>query len=98
MFVVLWMFEAKAGAEEDFARVYGTAGDWARLFRRSPAYVATELIRDVDVARRFITIDRWESRDAFEQFKAAAQPEYEALDARCKQLTRDERLIGHFGT
>jgi heme-degrading monooxygenase HmoA len=98
MFVVLWMFEAKAGAEEDFARVYGTEGDWARLFRRSPGYVTTELIRDVAVARRFVTIDRWESREAFERFKAAAQPEYEALDARSKQLTRDERLIGHFGT
>jgi hypothetical protein len=28
MFVVLWMFEAKAGAEEDFARAYGPDGDW----------------------------------------------------------------------
>jgi heme-degrading monooxygenase HmoA len=98
VFVVLWMFEAKAGAEADFARVYGPEGDWARLFRRGPGYLATELVRDLEVARRFVTIDRWESRDAFHQFKAATHGEYEALDARCRPLTRSQRLIGHFET
>ncbi len=96
MFVVLWMFEAKAGAEQDFARVYGPDGDWARLFRQSPGFLATELIRDLEIVRRFVTIDRWESRQAFERFKAATQAEYEALDVRCKELTRSERLIGHY--
>src|SRR6266849_5594843 len=94
----LGRFEARAGAEEALARVDGGGVVGAWLVRRSPGHATTELIRDVAVARRFVTIDRWESREAFERFKAAAQPEYEALDARCKQLTRDERLIGHFGT
>ncbi|HYK82230.1 MAG TPA: antibiotic biosynthesis monooxygenase [Gemmatimonadales bacterium] len=96
MFIVLWMFEAKAGAEEDFARAYGPAGDWARLFGRSPEYIATELVRDLEIARRFLTIERWRSRHGFEQFRAGAKHECEALDARCKELTRNERLIGHF--
>jgi len=92
VFVVLWMFEAKAGAEED--------GDWAQLFRRSGggAYLDSQLARDIEIARRFVTIDRWASRAAFDAFKAAAKPEYDALDARCRQLTRSERLIGHFET
>lgn len=96
MFVVLWMFEAKAGAEDDFARVYGPDGDWARLFRRSPGYLETQLVRDAQMAQRFLTIDRWASRRAFEEFKASCQAEYDALDARCEPLTRSERLIGHF--
>jgi heme-degrading monooxygenase HmoA len=96
VFIALWMFEAKAGAEDDFARAYGPEGDWARLFQRSPGYIATELVRDLEIARRFLTIDRWHSREAFEQFHTAAKHEYEALDARCKELTRSERLIGHF--
>ncbi len=96
MLVVLWMFEARAGAEEDFARAYGADGDWAQLFRRSPGYVQTELIHDTEIARRFVTIDRWTSREAFEEFKVAWRADYESLDARCKQLTRSERLLGHF--
>ena len=84
MFVVLWMFEAKAGAAEDFVRAYG--------------YLDSQLARDIEIARRFVTIDRWASRAAFDAFKAAAKPEYDALDARCRQLTRSERLIGHFET
>lgn len=96
MFVVLWMFEAKAGAEGDFARAYGPDGDWVRLFRRGAGYVETQLVRDVEIGRRFVTIDRWASRAAFEEFKAACRQDYEALDARCKELTRSERLIGYF--
>lgn len=98
MFVVLWMFEAKAGAEQDFVRAYGPDGEWAQLFRRSTGYLETWLVRDVEVARRFVTIDRWASRQAFEDFKASAKTEYDALDARCQQLTRSERLLGHFET
>jgi heme-degrading monooxygenase HmoA len=100
LFVVLWMFEAKAGAEEDFVRAFGPEGDWAQLFRRSGggAYLDTQLVRDIEIARRFVTIDRWASRAAFDAFKAAARADYDALDARCRQLTRSERLIGHFET
>ena len=98
MFVVVWMFEAKAGAEEDFVRAYGPEGEWAKLFRRSAGFVDSALARDIGIARRFVTIDRWASRAAFDAFKAAAKPEYDALDARCRQLTRSERLIGHFET
>ncbi len=100
MFVVVWMFEAKAGAEEDFVRAYGPDGDWAQLFRRSggESFLDSELARDIEIARRFVTIDRWASRAAFDAFKASAKADYDALDARCRQLTRSERLIGHFET
>jgi len=98
MFVVLWMFEANVGAEDDFTRAYGSHGDWARLFRRSERYLETQLARDVEVARRFVTIDRWASRGAFDKFRATCKAEYDALDARCRALTRSERLIGHFET
>ncbi|PYO68384.1 MAG: hypothetical protein DMD69_07085 [Gemmatimonadetes bacterium] len=98
MFVVVWMFEAKAGAEEDFIRTYGPEGEWAKLFRRSAGYVDSALARDIGIARRFVTIDRWASRAAFDEFKASAKADYDALDARCQHLTRSERLIGHFET
>src|SRR5205807_6152035 len=92
------MFEAKAGAEEDFVRAYGPDGDWAQLFRRSggESFLDSQLARDIELARRFVTIDRWESRAAFDAFKASAKADYDALDARCRQLTRSVRLIGQF--
>src|SRR2546422_8528105 len=66
------MFEAKAGAEEDFVRAYGPDGDWAQLFRRSGggAYLDSQLARDIEIARRFVTIDRWASRAAFTNRRA----------------------------
>ena len=48
MFVILWEFQVKPGFEDEFARVYGTDGDWARLFRQSETYRDTRLSRDFD--------------------------------------------------
>src|SRR2546429_8093434 len=94
------MFEAKAGAEEDFVRAYGPDGDWAQLFRRSGggAYLDSQLARDIEIARRVVTIDRWASRGAFGAFKAAAKPEDDAPDAPRRPLPRGARPVGHFET
>src|SRR2546430_15250714 len=94
------MFEAKAGAEEDFVRAYGPDGDWAQLFRRSGggAYLDSQLARDIEIARRVVTIDRGASRAAVDPLKGAAKPQDDALDARGRQLTPSGRPVGPFGT
>lgn len=96
MYVILWSFEVRPGAEGEFERTYGPDGDWARLFRGSPGYLNTELLRDVERRRHYSTIDRWASREAFETFQRAQRTAYETLDARCAPLRVNERLLGRF--
>jgi heme-degrading monooxygenase HmoA len=91
-----WEFEVAPGHEAAFVSVYGPDGDWVRLFRRAPGYVRTELFRDLVRPSRFVTLDHWESADAFAVFRSRFAEEYEALDARCATLTRSEREIGRF--
>jgi heme-degrading monooxygenase HmoA len=38
--------------------------------------VGTELLRDVEVPGRYLVVDRWESRDAYNDFVAANRDEY----------------------
>jgi heme-degrading monooxygenase HmoA len=94
----VWAFDVKPEQVKAFERVYGPEGDWVRLFRRAPGYVGTEMRRETERMTRYLTIDRWESRAAYAQFKETLRHEYQALDARCAMLTYSERKVGDFET
>ena len=96
MFVTLWEFEVKPGSEELFERTYGPEGEWARLFRRDTRYRGTRLLRAVGAAGVYVTIDEWESRTAYEEFKKKFAAEYAELDAKCERMTKLERHLGEF--
>jgi quinol monooxygenase YgiN len=95
-YVYIWDYTVVPERVEDFQRVYGPDGEWVRLFRQAPGYVRTELHRDVRQPNRFLTIDYWESRSAWETFRAQFATRFEELDARCAELTARETEIGRF--
>ena len=66
---------------------------WGLFFRKGQGYLGSEVLRD---ARRFITIDRWTSREAYESFREAHRTEYEAIDGQLERLTDHEHHIGSF--
>lgn len=96
MILLVWEFRVQPGRTAEFERAYGPEGDWARLFRRSPAYRGTELLRDAEDPERYLTLDRWEGGAAFEAFKASHGEDYRALDEVCEPLCTEERLVGRF--
>ena len=68
----------------------------AQLFRQSDGFVCTELSRDRNDARRYLTLDFWESKSAYEKFRAERASDYAAIDAHCESLTEFERELGQF--
>ena len=95
-YLIVWEFHVRGECEARFQEIYGPAGDWARLFGRSPQYGGTHLSRDVDQPGRYITLDFWSSRSAYEAFRDEQTAEYEALDRICAELTEEEAEIGRF--
>lgn len=93
--VIVWAYEVAPERQDDFCRVYGPNGDWARLFARAPGFLGVELLCD---GVRYLTIDRWDSAEAFEAFKSHFGDEYAGLDAKCAELTRSELKLGAFDT
>ena len=93
-YVIVWEFRPRPGAEARFEEAYGADGVWAKLFRQAEGFWGTELVRDERDQHRFLTMDCWESRQAYEAFRAAHQSEYEVLDAECEELTESEKEIG----
>jgi len=96
MFVVVWQFEIAEEKVAAFEAAYGPEGAWAQLFRTSPDYRGTELLRDAYIPDAYLTIDRWTSEEAFRAFRKDHDAGYEALDRTCDALTSRETRIGAY--
>ncbi len=94
MFVTLWEFEVKPGSEKLFEQAYGPEGEWAQLFGRDARYRGTRLLRDVGAERVYVTMDSWESKTAYEEFREKFAAEYETLDRKCAGMTVREKHLG----
>ena len=95
-YVIVWEFQARQSKAAEFEAQYGPEGGWARLFRRSAGYLRTELVRDVAVANRYLTIDYWRTEAEFSRFKEQHLAEYERLDKEFEGLTERESRLGAF--
>jgi heme-degrading monooxygenase HmoA len=70
------VFSYEARDPQEFERVYGPEGEWAEFFRRGTGYVGTEVMRDVEAPGRYLVVDRWESREAYQAFVGEHRDEY----------------------
>jgi heme-degrading monooxygenase HmoA len=95
-YLMIWEFRVRAGMEEPFEEAYGPEGRWVQLFRQNEGFIATELTRDWREARRYMTLDFWVSREAYEKFRDASKTEYAAIDRECEELTESEVEVGSF--
>ena len=98
MYLVVWEFIIRAECAAEFEAVYGSQGEWARLFARAEGYRDTRLLRDVSDPLRYVTLDYWVSQEAHDRFRKAHEPEYRNLDQRCERLTAKETRLGEFAT
>ena len=96
MFVVVWQFEIAEDKIAGFEASYGPEGAWAQLFRTSPNYLGTELLRDAYIPGSYLTIDRWASEEDFRAFRKQHDQDYEAVDRNCDSLTSRETRIGAY--
>jgi heme-degrading monooxygenase HmoA len=95
-YLVIWEFRVRAGMEARFEEAYGPQGDWARFFARDGGFVRTELNHDLKDSRRYVTLDFWVSREAYENFRRQYSSEYGALDQEFEQMTEKELEVGKF--
>jgi heme-degrading monooxygenase HmoA len=96
-YLIIWEFQVRAGMEQGFERVYGSDGDWARLFIQDESYFGTHLVRSLNHERTYVTLDFWRSQPAYDKFRKRHFVKYTALDQKCEDLTESERKIGEFG-
>jgi heme-degrading monooxygenase HmoA len=94
MYVIIWEYYVKPDYTAKFEKIYGERGIWVGLFERENSYLGTELLRDANDLRHYMTIDRWVSVLDYELFLSKWRKEYEKLDAECEALIEREFLLG----
>lgn len=95
-FTVIWSFEINPGCENEFEKLYGSEGDWVKLFKTDTNYIKTELQKDIDNPVRYITIDYWKSKEAYYNFKEMEKANFIKIDRLGEKLTIAESYIGKF--
>ena len=95
-FVYVWEYRVRPDRIEEFLKAYGPEGDWVRLFRKAGGHLSTDLLESSEDPLRFLTVDRWESKDARDEFRDAFDAEFTELDARCEGFTEEENFLGDF--
>ena len=96
MYTYIWEYYVKDDFIEEFEKIYGAAGAWAQLFRDDKGYIRTELQRDIDNEKRYLTVDYWISKSAYVSFKKQFSEKFEELDKVCEFLTEREIPLGSF--
>ena len=95
-YLLIWEFQIKPGSKLQFERIYGSEGEWANFFRQDPNYYGTDLVHDLSHPGRYVTLDYWTSRTAYEDFRRLHAGDYEKIDERCEQLTEREVALGAY--
>lgn len=93
---IVWEFLVRPEQSLAFEAYYSSAGHWAKLFRRSPAYVVTTFAHDIENPTRYLVTDVWTTLDDFRDFKQHHLAEYEQLDKTCAAFTAEEKYWGAF--
>jgi quinol monooxygenase YgiN len=95
-YIYIWEFRVQPATVGDFIDLYGPGGDWTNLFQRAAGWLGTDLLRDRHDPLRFITIDRWESKVAFDESHDEFAAEFDRLDRLGESLTVAEKTLGRF--
>jgi heme-degrading monooxygenase HmoA len=91
--LIALVFTYDVGESADFEQAYGPEGEWAQFFGTGRGFVGTELLRDVETPGRYLVVDRWESREAYNDFVAANRDEYmRRVDQSAFHYDRELRL------
>ena len=95
-YATLWEFTVLPARQAEFESHYGPGGGWETLFRQALGYIGTELLRDRMDPQRYLTIDRWESAEAYRDFRRRFAAEYERLDRGFEGLSTREAPLGEY--
>jgi heme-degrading monooxygenase HmoA len=96
VFLRIWQFRVASEQADEFRRVYGPAGAWAELFAREIGFLGTELLQSTSDPDIFVTMDSWDSTEAWAAFLRAWGDDYTALDHQTQSLVTSENEIGAF--
>jgi heme-degrading monooxygenase HmoA len=96
MIEVFYRYRVHPQQVRAFEHAYGPSGPWVALFRQHPGFRRTRLFRHKSQAQVYITVDVWDSKEAYDEFRTARADEYNRLDTQFTLLKLEEHFLGFY--
>ncbi len=93
MYQVIWEYKAKPKTVSKFEEFYGPKGERVKLFSQSKSYQGTELLLDDEGDLSYITIDFWDSEEAYDDFMKANKEKYDLLDQKGNVFVKSKKRV-----
>jgi heme-degrading monooxygenase HmoA len=95
-YVYIWEYKVNFNFINEFERHYNSQGSWVKLFKKANGYIETHFFKDKTEINRYVTVDYWESYEAYKTFREKFSFQFDELDNKCEQYTIKENKIGDF--
>ncbi|HET7813063.1 MAG TPA: antibiotic biosynthesis monooxygenase [Candidatus Baltobacteraceae bacterium] len=96
MIEVFYRYRVHPAQVRAFEHAYGPTGPWAKLFERHTGYRRTRLFRHKDDPAVYVTVDVWESKADYDDFRQQHAADYRRLDKQLAMLKLEEHLLGYY--
>lgn len=96
MIEVLYRYRVHPAQAKAFEHAYGAAGPWAKSFAASPGFRRTRLFQHRSEPGIYVSIDVWETKADFDNFRREHAEAYARLDRELHLLYLEEHLLGYY--
>lgn len=96
MIEIFFRYRVHPSQSKAFEHAYGPHGPWAQLARAHPGYRRTRLFRHKSDEHVYVSVDVWESKAAYDAFRAEYADALMALEAQLRLLKLEELLLGYY--
>ncbi|MEO6912649.1 MAG: antibiotic biosynthesis monooxygenase [Candidatus Baltobacteraceae bacterium] len=96
MVEIFYRYRVHPSQARAFEHAYGSTGPWTLLFKKHPGYRRTRLFRHGTQAGIYLTIDVWDDKASWDEFRRIFLGDYQRLDKQLALLHLEEHLLGFY--
>ncbi len=96
MVEIFYRYRVHPSQAKAFEHAYGSTGPWAALFSQHPGYRRTRLFQQKSDPGVYLTVDVWDSKEQWDEFRRVFAMQYARLDKDLSMLKLEEHLLGFY--
>lgn len=96
MVAVVWQFDIRSDAAEEFEHLYGSDGAWTKLSRRSRSFLGSSFLRAIGSETRYLLVEYWGEMVVYEKHLADFTEQLKALEKQRARLVEHMETVGVF--
>jgi len=93
---VVWQFDIRPEAANDFERLYGADSAWTKLSRRSRSFLGSSFLKAMGSDTRYLLVEYWGEMVVYEKHLVDFSEKLNALEEQRALLVERMETVGVF--